>query len=503
MKQKLKFKSFLATFWTPKNSEEGIALIITLLALTIFTALGGTMFFSSVTEVRISDNYESHLKARQAALGGINHARELLRGVDFNDLLQGPDGTYNNNSSYLAVARTADFRNPLTWDLARTLNITNPLFAVQTLQDDGLFNTGKAGTIDGTILIPLTGIAQTSTDPYRSGTIFDSRYFVKVSDNNGEASELAGDPADNPFVDGDNIIIVRSMGVSRTIAENSGGLTRANSTAVYEARFRRSTTFDTNAPLVVEGDDILPSAPGMFDGNSFRIEGGNINYGIATIDPDPNNGDPLPDQIDSYLDPNQDDNIRGIGGTPSLADITASLTSPDQLLLMDPNYLYRFVTEELPRIADSYYQGDQMWSGGNAPYLGSYDIRKHPNDPSQHPMVTYVDGDLDVQGNLSGGGLLVVRGAFGGGGTFNFDGLILILGEGDLNFSGLNVGINGGIFIANLQEEEDGSVTFGTPKITIAGRSVINVHANSLSVARRLLPLQQLGQREITSRTDP
>jgi len=66
---------------------------------------------------------------------------------------------------------------------------------------------------------------------------------VKVSDNNGEANELDRDPTDNPFFDGDRTIIVRSMGIAQTIAENSGGALRANSVAVYEARFRRTSVW--------------------------------------------------------------------------------------------------------------------------------------------------------------------------------------------------------------------------------------------------------------------
>ena len=49
-----------------------------------------------------------------------------------------------------------------------------------------------------------------------------ARYFVKVSDNNGEASERALDPGDSPFVDGDGIVVIRSMAEAKTMRETVG-----------------------------------------------------------------------------------------------------------------------------------------------------------------------------------------------------------------------------------------------------------------------------------------
>ena len=74
------------------------------------------------------------------------------------------------------------------------------------------------------MIIPLTGIALSSPNPYGSGTIITSRYFVKVTDNNGEASERAaegvgpGQP-DDPFVDADGTVIIRTMGVAGAIRQ--------------------------------------------------------------------------------------------------------------------------------------------------------------------------------------------------------------------------------------------------------------------------------------------
>src|SRR5437867_4296548 len=349
-----------------QSGEEGLAMLISIIALSVFSLLGLYMSVNATTEVRISENYESKVQAEFAARAGLNHAREIVRGLQQNDLLTGPDGAYSNSSTYLTNALTYGYRNWLSLASARSLNIADPSSAVSGIPDDGLMNTGKYGGTNGTILIPATGIALTSPNPYGSGNIITARYFVKVSDNNGEASELAADPANNPFIDGDGIIIVRSMGVARTVLEAAGGVTRANSTAVYEMRFKRSTTFDLHSPIVLEGDNIVSSASNMFNGNSFKIDGGN-QYAIATIDTNTSNGTPV-NQVTSQLAPNQKNNVSGAGGAGSVGDITTTLNG-DGLDLLSAGYLYSFVKYDIPTFADSIYTTNQTWSGGSAPYL--------------------------------------------------------------------------------------------------------------------------------------
>jgi hypothetical protein len=157
----------------------------------MFTLLALSMSLNTTTEIRISDNYESQIQASNAALAGINHGRELLRGLRFDDLLVGPDGVADTSTSYLTQARTHGFRSPMAWKTGRALDILNPSSYLGTIADDGTLNTGHLGTTNGTVLIPKTGIRMQAPDPYGEGWITTARYFVKVTDNNGEASEVA------------------------------------------------------------------------------------------------------------------------------------------------------------------------------------------------------------------------------------------------------------------------------------------------------------------------
>lgn len=479
-----------------RRDEEGLAVLIAVAALSVFSLLGLYVSLNATTELRISDNHEGKLQADYAARAGIAHVREVMRGLSHDALLRGPDGTYSNSPSYLAQAKTYSYRNLLAWQTGRAIDIMNTSPTVSTVPDDGIVSAG------GVPLIPATGIAVTAPNPFGAGTIVTGRYFVKISDNNGTLTETTADVADNPFVDGDGLVIARSMGISGNIRETAGGVTRANSVSVYEIRFKRSTTFRLDSPIVLQGNDIVPSGPNMFNGNSFDINGGSNNYGIGTIDPDLSSGPSLPQSINGNLDKNQRTRVRGKGGAPSVSDLTSNLAG-DQLDLLNAGYIYNFIYNDVPTFADSVYQGDQKWAGGSAPYLGYYDTSKPATDPVQDPKTTYINGDLEVSGNMSGAGLLVITGKFYGSGTFNWTGLILVIGEGNVDFSGLNIGVTGGMYVANLEKDSNGVPQWGTTRFTMSGNSDFIINSASLVMATQTIPDKQLSYREVNSIMDP
>lgn len=479
------------------GKEDGVAILITLIALSIFSLIGLSMVINSTTELNISDNYESQVQARYAAQAGINHAREVLRGIRFDYSLKGPDGIHSNSSGYLALARTAGFRSFISWNTARSLDVINPASDVSSMPDDGLINTGKFGATHGTVLIPATGIAQTSLNPYGAGTITTSRYFVKVTDNNGEASELAGDPGNDPFVDGDGIVLVRSVGVAQTIREGGGGLVRRNSVAVFEARLKRRCTFKLDAPLVLQGEGVSSN----FSGSVFDINGGLHNAGIATIDTNTTDETVLETQVVGSL--GGKGGVTGKGLNPSVADITGAVSADeDKALLLSKQYLHDFVNVTAPRFADTIYDSNQNWSAGGAPNLGTYNAALPASHASQAPKLIIVNGDLSVSGNVTGAGVLIVRGNFSAIGSFSYYGIILCIGTGSVDFGDLNGGIFGGLYAVKLTNTA-GVLSFGTTSLNVSGNSKLGIENEALAMGLSLLPAAQVGFREITSVTDP
>jgi len=83
------------------------------------------------------------------------------------------------------------------------------------------------------------------------------------------------------------------------------------------------------------------------------------------------------------------------------------------------------------------------------------------------PQITYINGDATVTG---GAGVLVVTGTVTMNGNINFDGLILVIGQGVMNVKGGGGGqINGEVLIANTN-----SKTFPFPQLATLGPPTIN-----------------------------
>jgi len=476
-------------------SERGSALIIALLALFLFAVIGLYMTLNATTELCISDNFESQLQATHAALAGLNHAGALIRGLQFDDLLKGPDGTFDQSVSYINWAKEFSFRNPLPLEKALSCDIYDPSDEISGFPDDGLVNTGFYGGLDGRVVLPVTGVGIEAPDPYNSDVKLLSRYFVKVTDNNGDSSEIAGDLNDSPFTDGDGIVIVRSLGAAKTISAAAGSTARLNSVAVFEMRLKRLSTWDLGPALVVLGSEVNATFSGACDisGNSFP--------GIGTIDILPQDA-MVPDQIIRTAADGCGEITGGGDPSPSVREISGSLNSnPDQTLVMDPRFLWEFLHDMAPRVADLVFEGSQVWLGGNAPYLGFFDYTKPTNAPEQDPKIVVVNGNLEAGGGLSGGGLLVVTGDLLISGPFAFNGLVLVIGKGNLAVDGSGDGITGGVILANL-ELQQGEIVFGVPSLSLSSSSRFAANGEAVRMAIGLLPASRISFREITN-SDP
>lgn len=485
------------------NGDCGLALVICLIVLALFTLIGLSLAVNASTEMRIGDNFEALVQSRQAALAGLHHAAELLRGPDFDDLLAGPDGTYDHGSGYLAYARRHRYRNPLDWPAAAEVDIDDPGAWVSDLPDDGLIHSGYCNGAAGTVLIPLRGAACSLLPVPGGDARAVSRYFVKASDNNGEASELGADPSDNPFLDGDGVVVVRSLGIARTIGEVVGPRERRNSITVYEARYRRRQAFDLDAAVTLCARDVWPSGPAMFEGQEFHIHGGSAEPGIGVLDPGRGDGIEPWRQVTSYVGAEQEEQIQGAGLVPSVIDLTSSVHAhPDKRLLLDGLYLADFISRTVPRAADSVFAGDLDWPGTGTPDLGAYDPALPCNAAAQRPRVTFVKGSLAVSGEISGAGILIVQGGLHVTGRLAFSGLILVVGTGDLALKGAGTEIHGAVFVAGVPAL-GGTASHEEARFSIGGGAQVIFDRNAVRMAVRLLPVSQEGFREITSTTDP
>ena len=59
-----------------RDREQGVATVLALIALAVFSIIGLYMSYGTTLDLRITDNFESQLQASYAAQAGLSHARD-------------------------------------------------------------------------------------------------------------------------------------------------------------------------------------------------------------------------------------------------------------------------------------------------------------------------------------------------------------------------------------------------------------------------------------------
>ncbi|MFH1573102.1 MAG: hypothetical protein ABIG68_03920, partial [Acidobacteriota bacterium] len=244
-----------------------------------------------------------------------------------------------------------------------------------------------------------------------------------------------------------------------------------------------------------------PSGSELFEGVPFVIDGGASNPGMGTVDLDPGDGMAVAQRVLDGVAVDQRAMIRGGSLTPSIQEIGGTLRSqPDKSLLFDPGHLEDFLRRTAPRCADNLFSGNVVWGAGTAPDLGFHDPGAPPWDRRQRPRMTFIDGDLTVAGAVTGAGMLVVTGRMVVTGGLAFNGIVLVLGEGNLSVCGPSTEIRGGALVGNLPGYSGSS---GVARLTFGDGARLTFDRDMIRLGLSLLPALQVSFREITATMDP
>lgn len=481
-----------------RTTERGVAVLLIMIGLAVLSLVALLFAFNSATEFQMSNNFVTHEQALQIADAGFNQVKDTLRGADLSIILARTSAVPNYLGDTAPAVGTFAFRNPISFRLARNISFASPPAGVATRTEYG-WMTPPAGT------------------PYGAG-----RYFAKVSDNSDDTSGGASSLFTQLTLDEDYKVFIRVMGVvpnspgERADANNN---TVKNSTAMIEAMIRRDMTFDLRAPFSLYGPDALPSRNSFFDGNSFVIDGFNHNGmsnaqitsnhnhtapsgdgpGIATFYNNQLGADgvPMATTIRTGTTGQQTDNIEGapglFGPEPAIDDITDDIrnaANQDATNIFNPTWMANFINT-IKGVADIKYAGDTSLSGSGIS-LGTV----------ASPKITVVNGDLSIGGGGSGAGILVVTGKLDYSGSFDFEGVVLVIGEGEVDMSGANKALIGGMMVAQLTQV-GGNWVYGPPKFTLGGNSNFYYKSDSIRMGMSLMPMQTLSWREITGESDP
>ncbi len=235
-------------------------------------------------------------------------------------------------------------------------------------------------------------------------------------DNDGDGS---ADEADE-----DVFVGVTSIGrVNQQLDGNGALVERASRSADSRTEVvLQRTSLNLFADQAVYVDDAAASF--KFSGTAFLISGNDTNLdgtpgpgaakpGIGTV------GDPA--GIKSQLKANQKPNVIGLGGAPSVANV-GDIDMPATM-------------DALKELATLVFNGpDDSYSGD----LGDFD--------DQVAVITHAKGDLKLNGNTSGCGILIVDGDVDFNGNFDYAGIIYVSGAVRFNGGGGGKNLRGALF---------------------------------------------------------
>ena len=100
------------------------------------------------------------------------------------------------------------------------------------------------------------------------------------------------------------------------------------------------------------------------------------------------------------------------------------------------------------------------------------------------PQIVYVNGDLTLTGNKTGYGILVVTGTLTVKGTVQWNGLVLVVGQGNLQMDGTNT-FTGAVVVAKTKDSSGNALsTLGSPTFGVNGGG----NSNGGRVLQRFVP---------------
>ena len=119
----------------------------------------------------------------------------------------------------------------------------------------------------------------------------------------------------------------------------------------------------------------------------------------------------------------------------------------------------------------------------NADQILTGPVSSPPLGTTSDPLITIVNGDLDMGGTSSGAGVLVVTGNFTSHGNVSFDGEVFVLG-GAWNSAGGGHGVwNGGFLIAKIYDASGNLLpSLGAPTWSWNGGGGAAMHYDSCAI---------------------
>lgn len=445
-----------------RNAERGAALLTTLLISTLLLSAGLALIVSTSLSTTTAIDATAEMQAYFAAEAGLEATLNVLRGNTApHSSLAGTKMSFRNAANPTTSNRTSDSLRTGASAVSRLSGWLTYSYQHATVVED--WRVSLSGSY-----APFTGIAYrvTISDPDDTGPIATRKI---TTDATYEPTRL----------------LVRSEGFGPKGAVKK--LEMIVKAGDLELTSPATITLAGGTSINL---DLGSSASSSYSGSDHATHPGS---GVPAVAVSPGNSAAAQTEIDEV---NGGACPSGTQITPCIAGILTAANTPDFLASADEARAFlarmRELANDLGRVFST--KGDADAAGG----LGT----------STSPKFTFIDnyGTSSTPGptvslgpNHQGSGLLIVTGNIDTNGNTDFEGLILVLGRGNMARDGGGDGvIRGSIIVANFDPNGAAGTPFGAPTYSIngGGTSALNYDSEWVRKAMELSGLRVVGIRE-------
>jgi hypothetical protein len=460
-----------------RNNESGIALLIVLMALFLVAAVGMGMIYMSNTETTINTNYRDTQVAFFSMRGGLEEMRDRMRASAPSPITlpTAMPSTTAGSIVYITNPGASESVTPGTFGSS----YFDDEFCHESFTGSGV-TYRSPGTTCGLADAPPSGLTTVASIMPYTGTSASLKYkWVRITlKQNGTfptalvapidathpaASQVCWDTTNNKetvlYALGSTYVNcadakAHNFQVEPVYIVTSLAITPQGSRRVGQYETAAVSITPPPSGIALDGSGTNFNPPNSANGAISGIDGSGTPPAVAGCTPSgasvPAIGtSDMPDEISdaAAIPSGRTGNYpgaaptmpTGVAAIPSVVDMGSDAGGTNQLSNWSTPAQLNSLAAAIANGADQTVSGCGIGGVGGSGCSGTY-------GSAATPQITYVDGDVTLNG---GAGVLVVAGTLTISGGMQFNGLILVIGQGSVLINGGGAGtIYGSIFVA-------------------------------------------------------
>jgi hypothetical protein len=485
--------------------ENGVALIAAILTLLLITAVAAGIMILTNTEVGTSSNFKDEQRAYFSAKAGIEEARDRLR-------IAAPGTLRSTTSPVVPTTLPGSGTTGITYIL-NPLNSETvaPWDSSNAYADDEICNETSAiscGT--GTPKYPTStsgwyrATSPTANSTYATSPALDWKWVrIQLKQNNAFGTNYAvdGSNAHAYYVcqkDGTSIETLSSPSpTAPCVSPAYLPVYVLTALAVTPTKSRRMVqvevaedTFQFTAPaaLTLDGTgDVFSTGTssqfGVNGNDNNTVCGGSVGANVPAVGV-PSNADKTSTitQIANAVNNNTNKEGNYQSGSNTVPDVQ-NVSSGLPTSMLTKASLTDLMSTIKADVTQPVINGPANDSSFTSP------------GTLAAPQIIYVNGDLTLSGNFTGYGILVITGTFTAKGSNTWNGLVFVVGAGNVVAKGTNA-FNGAMVVANTTGT---GTTLGAPNVDVSGggNGGVSYSSGCIAQATQLTTFHVISMREL------